>query len=388
MTDAAVRVTQSAVEQFSKRFLQSVGCTFEENDEHIVISVPEGTDIGLSHGDHRLTRGESQNTGEQIKSVHPESEFFQQLLQDASERYPVGAMSIQHNSAVELPAWIENSLFELQEARFTPYYNRTAVVFLFKISVETVSEYQQEFLRAVAVDKRSTDPIPQLAETFLEATSITTDTLSDHDVQSQLTEKDVQSLLSTAQTQLLDAMDDQIEEIHQEASRAADSEVEEYRRMQQQRIEELQEESAELSSRIDDLSEKINTGEGAERVQALKKRQELKTEHDELAETLTELQERRDRGFPDRQREIRERHSLTVTTTPLTLTVVEYERGEADFELTDQQRQTTRSLRVGYGSGVGVIDDAHCSVCESQLTGANPISHIEPEFQCQQCAGR
>ena len=297
-------------------------------------------------------------------------------------------MSIQHNSAVELPAWIENSLFELQEARFTPYYNRTAVVFLFKISVETVSEYQQEFLRAVAVDKRSTDPIPQLAETFLEATSITTDTLSDHDVQSQLTEKDVQSLLSTAQTQLLDAMDDQIEEIHQEASRAADSEVEEYRRMQQQRIEELQDESAELSSRIDDLSEKINTGEGAERVQALKKRQELKTEHDELAETLTELQERRDRGFPDRQREIRERHSLTVTTTPLTLTVVEYERGEADFELTDQQRQTTRSLRVGYGSGVGVIDDAHCSVCESQLTGANPISHIEPEFQCQQCAGR
>jgi hypothetical protein len=94
MTDAAVRVTQSAVEQFSKRFLQSVGCTFEENDEHIVISVPEGTDIGLSHGDHRLARGESQNTGEQIKSVHPESEFFQQLLQDASERYPIGAMSM------------------------------------------------------------------------------------------------------------------------------------------------------------------------------------------------------------------------------------------------------------------------------------------------------
>lgn len=388
MTDAAIRVTQSAVEQFSKRFLRSIGCTFETNDEHIVISVPENADIDLSHGNHRLARGESQDNSENIKSLHPESAFFQQLLQDASEQCPVGAVSIQRGSTIEVPEWIENSLFELQEATFTPYYNRTAVAFLFQVSVETVSEYQQEFLRAVAVDKRSNEPIPQLAETFLETTSIATGTLSDYDGQAQLTEQGVQSLLSTAQDKLLDTMDDEIEKIHQEASRAADSEVEEYRQMQQQRIEKLQEESTELSSKIDELREKINNKTDTERVQALKKRKEIKAEYDETSKTLTELQERRDRGFPDRQREIRERHSLTVTTTPLTLTVVEYERGDAEFELMDQHRQTSRNIRVGYGSGIGTTDKIHCSVCECQLTSGNSLSRVEPEIQCEQCANR
>jgi len=106
-------------------------------------------------------------------------------------------------------------------------------------------------------------------------------------------------------------------------------------------------------------SENINTGDEDSRVEALRERKELKSEYEELDETLNELRERRDSGFPDRQREIRERHSLDVQVTPVTLTEVEYERGEIDFKLIDGSRHQTVTL--GYGSGIGVADTVRCS---------------------------
>ena len=138
-----------------------------------------------------------------------------------------------------------------------------------------------------------------------------------------------------------------------------------------------------MSSRISDLSERINTGDEGLRVQALRERKELKSELEELDETLNQLRERRDRGFPERQQEIRERHSLAVQVTPLTLTEVEYERGEADFELIDGSINQTVTL--GYGSGIGVADTVRCSSCERELTERNPLQTISEGLECQSC---
>ena len=153
--------------------------------------------------------------------------------------------------------------------------------------------------------------------------------------------------------------------------------------MQQQRIQELQEEHSNLSSKINDLSEKINTGDEDSHVQALRERKELKSEYEELDETLNELQERRDSGFPNRQREIRERHSLDVKVTPLTLTEIEYERGEIDLELVDGSSH--RTVTLGYGSGIGVADTVRCSSCERELTGGNPLQTISNGLICERC---
>lgn len=383
MTDASISVTQSVVEQFTERYLRSIGCSIERSDDHWLVSVPDDIDTEITHGRHTLIRGEGtpDDDDDRTKRLHPESAFFQQLLREAGERSPSGKLSIESESDIESPEWIQNGAVEVQSAQFTPYYDRTAIVVLFRVGIETVSEYQQQLLRAVAVDTRSEESLPKLAETFLGTTTVESESATSGAV--QLTKTDVRPLLETARELLLESVQGQLDDIHREASRAADSEVEEYRQMQQQRIQELQEEHSNLSSKINELSEKINTGDEDSRVQALRERKELKSEYEELDETLNELQERRDSGFPNRQREIRERHSLDVQVTPLTLTEVEYERGEIDFELIDGSIHQTVTL--GYGSGIGVADTVRCSSCERELTERNPLQTISDGLECQSC---
>ena len=381
MTDAAVPVTQSAVEQFTERYLRSLGCSVERSDDHWVVSVPEDTDTDISYGRHTLVPGEGTAADDSTKRLDPESSFFQQLLREAAERSPTGKLSIESESDIEIPGWIENSAVEAQDGQFTPYYDRTAVVVLFRIGIETVSEYQQALLRAVAVDTRSEEHLPRLAGSFLELTSIGSDGASGGNT--QLTRTEARPLLDTAREQVLSDIQDRFDKIHQEASRAADSEVEEYRQLQEQRIEELQEEHSDLSSKISDLSEQINTGDNDSRIQALRERKELKSKYEELDETLNELRKRCDSGFPNRRREIRERHSLDVQVTPLTLTEVEYERGEIDFELIDGSIYQT--ITLGYGSGIGVADTVRCSSCERELTERNPLQAISDGLECQSC---
>ncbi|TQQ79166.1 hypothetical protein EGH24_12290 [Halonotius terrestris] len=383
MTEASISVTQSVVEKFTERYLCSLGCSIEQSDDHWEVSVPEATETVISQGKHMLIRGEvnPDDDDENTKRLHPESAFFQELLREASERSPSGKVSIETDSDIEIPEWIHHSSVEVENAQFTPYYDRIAIVVLFRVGIETVSEYQQELLRAIAVDTRSEEILPKLAETFLDSTKVETETATSDDV--QLTKTNIRPLLETARELLLKNVQGKLDSIHREASRAADSEVEEYRQMQQQRIQELQEKHSNLSSKINDLSEKINSGDEDSRVQALRERKELKSEYEELDETLNELQERRDSGFPERQREIRERHSLDVQVRPLTLTEVEYDRGEIDFELVDGSIHQTVTL--GYGSGIGVADTVRCSSCERKLTEGNPIRAISDGLKCQSC---
>jgi len=383
MTDAAIPVTQTAVERFTDQYLRSVNCTVEKHGNTWDITVPESTDSDVLTDSLTLICGDDVDDEEDVELLHPESTFFQQLLAEASERNPTGKISIEtRNSNILLPGWLRQSNVEVSQADFTPYYDRTAIVVLFQVGIETVSEYQTQLLRAVAMDTRTEKQLPALEQAFLDIVSVENESATSEPC--ELDAADVQSLLDTAGDQLVDRVEPEIDEIHQEASRAADAEVEEYRQLQQQRLQELEEQHANLTSKIDELSEKIGSSDESERVEALKRRKELKAEYEELDAELTDLRQRRDQGFPDRQREIRDRHSLEIQVKPLTVTEVEYERGEIEFELT--AGDNTRAVTIGYGSGVGVTDSLHCDNCDEQLNSDNPIDNLRTGTHCSNCS--
>jgi hypothetical protein len=385
MTDAAVAVTQSAVERFTEQYLRSRGCDIEIYEDRWEIAVPEGTDTTLGHGNLTLVLGEVPEETDAAESLHPESTVFQQILSEASERCAIGKLSIETaDTSLEIPTWVQEGDVTVADAQFTPYYDRTAVVCLFRVGIETVSEYQKEYLQAIALDARSGDALPKLEQLFLQSTSIEENsTTSTH---SDLGESDVRSLLDTARGQLIDRIQPMVDEIHEDASRAADAEVEEYRQMQQQRISELEEEYSTLSLKINELSEAINSAEQGERVQALKERKELTSEYDEIDVKLSDLRERRDKGFPEKQQEIRERHALDVRVTPLTVTQVDYERGEAILTLADGAVE--RSLTFGYGIGIGATEDVCCDGCNQVFGGMKLLKSIQEGLRCEDCAIR
>jgi len=383
MTDAALAVTQSAVKEFTERYLESLGGTIEKKGDKWVVTVPDNEDTGLPAGQMSLLTGDDTNEEATGEPLHPESEFFQRILREASKRRPTGKLTIESDQAeVEIPQWLEGSDVEVRETQLTPYYDRAAVVVLFQVSIETVSEYQQESLRAIAIDGHSEQRLPELEETFLRITSITTDTTNTAS-QSAFSEADARSLLDTAQNQLMENVRTEIDEVHREASRAADTEVEEYRQLQQQRIQELEEERSKLFSKIDKLSEAINSSNQDDRVEALKQRKKLKAEYEEVDSELSDLHEQQDKGYPQKQKEIRKRHALDVRVTPLTVTRVEYERGEMDIELAEEG--VIRTVTVGYGSGIGPTENVRCSLCDREFTAENPIQTIKDSLRCRRC---
>lgn len=382
MTDAAIPVTQHAVERFTEQYLRSLGCDIELFEDKWQVTVPSGVDTTLSSGEHTFILADDSDEEENVSTLHPESEIFQQIVSEASEYQPTGKISIGVDDIeIEIPSWLKNSDVQLKEASFNPYYDRTAAVFLFQVSIETVSEYEKEILHAIALDTRSGEDLPKLENEFLQLTSLEgRSTISN---QSDLGEAEIRSLLDPARDQLLERIQTQVDETHQEASRAADAELEEFRQMQQQRVEELKEKSSNLASQIDELNQTIESSEEKKRVSALRKRKEIKSEYNELRTKLSDLRERRDQGFPEKQREIRERHALDLRTTPLTMTEVEYERGEIELELVENEH--TETVILGYGSGVGTTEKISCSSCERQFSEQNPLWSISEKLRCREC---
>lgn len=384
MTDAAVPVTQSAVERFTEQYLTSVGYTIEKRGNEWDVTIPENADTDLSNNEFTILCGDhSAELDDAGEPLYPGSAFFQRILTEATDRIPTGKISVpSENTRVRLPSWLQQSSLDVTETTFMPYYDRTAAVFLFRVAIETVSEYQTESLRTIAVDVRSMDLLPELEETFLKLTSPEGEPIDSEPAEIEADRFD--ELVAHTREMVLERVFPEIDEVHQEASRAADAELEEYRQMRQQRIEELEEQLSTLSSRITKLSDSIQQdGNQAERVQSLKKRKELKNETEEIESKLTEIRRRREQGFPDKQLEIRERHALEVVVTPVTMTQVEYERGDVEFELSDGA--ATRTLTVGYGSGIGVTEDLDCDSCGRQFSEGNPVEAVKNGIQCQDC---
>ncbi len=384
MTDAAVPVTQSAVENFTARYLRSLGCQVEIQDQEWQVTIPEDAETDLPKGEHALLCGTVEEPDETYEQLHPESSFFQSVLDDASDRAPLGGTSIDAtNTDIIVPNWLQESPVSVSDIDFTPYYDRSALVVLFRVSVETVSEYQQEFLRSIGIDVRSKEILPNIDETILTLTQSEAATVPSRDI--AVEPEQVERLVDASREPLISDIQPQIDEIHQGASRAADAELEEYRQLQRQREEEFETKITRLRSEIEDLNESIDDKNQTERVEALKERRECKSKLQEVETELNELRRQREQGYPDKQREIRERHGVEVVVTPVTITEVEYERGDAEFELNDHGSAVP--LTVGYGSGVGVTEEIDCDTCNRSLSGENPLKSITNEVRCTACSG-
>ena len=384
MTDAAVSVTQSAVEHFAEQYLTSIGGSIKKHNDTWEVTIPEGVTADFPTGTFVLqTASDRPNRDGSERQLHPESAFFQELLSDATDWQPTGKVTLTaEQTPLTLPSWLEEGRVDVVESSFTPYYDRTAVVVVYRVGVETVSEYQTELLRAVGIDTRSKDRLSNLETTFLDAVggSETSIKSTPIDLERSATEE----LLAETRSLVVEQVQPEIDEIRREASRAADAELEEYRQLQQQRIEELEENAANLSRRIDGLSETVSqSGEQATRVDALKERKELKADRKDIESELEALKQRRERGFPEQQRAIRDRHALEVVVTPCTVTQIEYERG--DLEVVVHDESATETLTLGYGSGVGVTDEIHCENCKELLTETNPLQSIARGIQCSNC---
>ncbi|QSX00994.1 hypothetical protein [Haloterrigena alkaliphila] len=385
MTDAAVPITQSAVEQFTRRYFESFDSSIDVNGDQWLVTVPDGANTPFAGEELNLncsaTDAEVDENGEPL---NPESSFFQQLVEDVSTESPLGWISVTVDTeGIQLPQWIAEDRIEVAEKAFTPYYDRTAVALLFRISIETVSEYQTELLRAITIDTQSSKPLPGLTDTYLNSTNVDRNRLADTSIEK--TPEKVRDVLDEARNEVRDAIQPEIDEVHENASRAADRELEEYRQLQQQRIEELEEEIASLTTRIDELERTVQeTTERDERAASLRERKELRAQQQDLEDEVADIRHRRESGFPKKQLEIRDRHALKVRITPVAATVIQYERGELDLTLS--AGSVERSLRIGYGGGIGATETVSCDRCKATLSERNPLHSISTGIVCYECA--
>lgn len=387
MIDAAIPITQSAVETFTRQYLTDSGCTIETAGEMWEITAPPDAKTEVVEGRVTLYCGipddPAGTAGSGGEPLHPKSAFFQELLAEASERAPVGTLTLETDeTAVIIPDWLTESDVAVTDTEFYPYYDRIALVVLFRVRIETVSEYQRELLQAVAVDSRSGETLSNLAETVLESVDSDNYDITHSDGPDALDSDYTVELVETARSVLMDQTQPTIDDIQQQASRAVQREVEDYRRMQQQRQQELTAETRHLQNRIEDISTQIDDASQDNRIELLKERRGLRNELDDVEAELSDLQCRRRQGFPARQQEIRDRHSLTVAVTPVTLTYVEYERGDVEFHLDD----AVGRLTLGYGVGEGTTERVHCGACGRELNGDQPLGKYQYKVRCVSCS--
>lgn len=372
MTDAALPVTQQAVEQFTESYLTSLGAEITKDGRRWSITLPDDTDTDLVVDGATLEIVDDPNeAGENTLAIAPESPFVERMLDEAAKKTPIGSMSLTGDHVdIQLPSWVAAGSAEAVACSFTPYYDRRAMFVLFHVGLETVSEYQSEELHAVAIDLDSHEERPRLAQTCLElAVGERRGFAEGSDSNGQ----ELNDALDTARDAIESELLPVVEETRERATRAADVELEEYRQFVRQRRDELDDEVDRLTTRIEETTTTIDgTSSQQERVEALRQRKELRAKLDELRDELDDLTTQIGSNFPEKRREIRERHALTVRIRPVTLTTILYERG--DLELTLRTNETTVTDSFAYAVGTGVIDDVTCDRCSQQLSTENPLT--------------
>ena len=396
MTDVTHAVTQSVLEAFTQKYLNDLGAAIRESGSRWEVRLPSHVDVDFSdrHEFEIALDGEHRDkTEDSVYVLTPESEFTQQLLDEAAVMAAVGQLALTDSMTdgnYREPPWIVESDIEVEDAAFSPYYDRTAICVFVRIDVETVSEYQTQFLEAVTIDVESKDQLPGvteiLVEEFFSPKSGWRDDVtvgSDHSDVTVAPEKLADAIVA-GQEAAVGGVHEEIDEIRQSASRAADSEFEEYRQLQEQRINDHRTEIDSLSNRLQKLSSDVGGADSQQqRVEALEKRRGLKAEKEDLEAELEELLQEKDQGYAQKREEIYCRHSLELNTKSTALTVVTYERGETEFTVTDNGR--TAVMRAPYAIGVGVTDEVHCEKCDARLSPENPISLVAGRLGCQSC---
>ncbi|WP_158056529.1 hypothetical protein [Halorussus halophilus] len=372
MTDATLPVTQRTVEQFTESYLASLGAEITKEGGRWSITLPDGADTDLElDGAVLEIVDEPNDVGDDSLVIAPESPFVERMLDEAADRTPVSSMSLTGDHVdIQLPPWIASGPAEAVDSSFTPYYDRQAVCALFHVGIETVSEYQREELHAVAIDLNDHEERPRLAETYLEMVDGKQGELADG---SPIDEPVLTDALDTARTTLKNELASIVKETRERATRAFEVELDEYRQFVRQRRDELEDEINRLTTRVEETTETIDEASSQdERVEALRKRKELQAELDDLRAEIDDVTSQIEAGFPEKRRDIRERHALTVRMSPVSVTSVSYERGDLDLTLGVDDTTVTRSY--GYAVGTGVMEDVTCERCGRPLTVENPLT--------------
>lgn len=394
MTDATHAVTQSALEAFAREYLTGLGASISEEGTRWHVRLPTHVDVAFS--DDRefdvVLADETEIRHEKARILAPDSELAQQLLEEAAEMAVVGQVAITQDlidAEYQYPPWLTESRVTVDNASFSPYYDRTAVCAFVRVSVETVSEYQTQFLQAVAVDVESKQQLPDIPELLIDrfytpkTTPPQTGTEATEEGTVQPSPDTVAGAITTAQDTAVENVDDGIAEVRQSASRAADAEFEEYRQLQEQRLQNLQDELDSISDRLQDVATEVDGAAPQQRVEVLQKRKELQNEKEDLETQLEEILQEKESGYAGKRDEIYERHAIDVHTTPLAVTLVRYERGEIKFDV--RADGCTDTIRAPYALGAGVTDEVRCDHCQKPLSDTNPVRINPSGVGCRSC---
>ncbi|MFP9192155.1 hypothetical protein ACLI4Q_10930 [Natrialbaceae archaeon A-CW1-1] len=369
MTDATLRVTQQAVEQFAETYLLACGAEIRKDKQEWSISLSADADTELDiDGATLLLVSDPAEVTDDALVLSPESDFFHQMLDEATHQWATGSFALTADTVdTEPPAWVGSNL-EILEQSFTPYYDRTALCVLFHIGIETVSEYQQEALHAAAVDLTDLEPRPSLAETCLRL--IGQDTQPPSATTTHVEPALIKQGLDIARDCVEQTSSEPIQSVQEKASRAADVEISEYETYVRQRLGELENELDSLTERISEVNEQIDDATTQQkRMDALRRRKELQTKQLSITAERDDMRNRRERGFPEKRAEIRNRHTLSVRFKPVTLTLITYERGDLELTITDGHNIYEDSY--GYALGAGTVDTVTCARCETVLSSSN-----------------
>ena len=386
MTDAAMPVTGRAVEQFTEAYLRSLGADIQKKERQWRVSIPDGVDTELDlNGAVLEIASDLCEVSDDALAIAPESPFVERMIDEAADRTPVGSVALTgEHCGVQLPPWIVDGPVKVAEQTFTPYYDRRALCALFHVGIETVSEYQSEELRAVAIDFADQEERPRLADTYLE--------LTDAYVREQFPEgtltdgQQLTKVLDVARTSVKDEIAPVIQDTRERANRAAEGELAEYRQFVHQQRDELNDEIDRTTERIEEVNATIDRASAqVERVNALRRRKQLRSELDDLRSEVVDLTTQIEAGFVEKRNEIRDRHSLTVRIHPVTATTISYERG--DLTLTLRTEDVSNTVSYAYAIGTGVIDNPCCERCERELAEDNPLTLDTAQVIGSVCCG-
>lgn len=386
MTDAALPVTERAVDDFVTDYLESLGGTIRKEGQRWTVSIPDEAVTELSFDDTVVhVVAESEEADDDAVALAPGSDLFERIVDDAIDRAPLGSVALTGDDIeFDTPDLVASDSVEVTDQRFTPYYDRNALCVLFHIGIETVSEYQRELLRAVAVDLADHEPRPQLAQTCLDISERGGTTLPGGDRTPESNE--LTEAIAACRELVEIAIDSELRDIREKATRAANVEIEEYRQYLRQRQDELESETQRLADRVDELSATIDAAsERGERLERLRKRKELRSELTDLRDELDEVRDDLDRDLPEKRAAIRDRHALTVRIRPVTATTVTYERGELEVSVQGGGRSAT--LTCGYAVGVGILTHPDCEQCGAVLDAQNPAVFSDTRITGQRCCG-
>jgi uncharacterized protein YukE len=400
MTDATHVVTQSALEAFARTYLNGVDASIHDDGNQWHVRFPTHNDSDFSDSrEFDIVLGDEATERDQDERVlTPGSDFTQQLLDDAADRATIGQLAVTTDTIdgdYQYPPWITESNVECVDASFTPYYDRTAICAFVRVGVETVSEYQTQFLEAVTLDIASKNCLSGITEKLVEQCfkpkadplyDVTENSKGDN---GQISPDELADAISVGQEAVVAEVQEEIDEIRQSASRAADSEFEEYRQLQEQRINELRNQISSLSKRLQNVTTAVDEAESQqERVDVLQKRNELQSEKEELGNKLEVIFQEKEQGYTQKQQEIYDRHAIEVNTRPIAATLITYERGEIELTVSSSSSNRTDSLRVPYAIGTGTVDEVNCNQCHERLSSGNPICMTTEGVGCRECRGQ